>query len=102
MRPAGMYPGKAGGANGRGGSGVRVEVVLPVLGEDGPDEARVSFWFHEVGETVEEGEDLVEMVTDKASFTVPAPAGGRLVEAAVGEGDTAVVGQRLGTIERED
>ena len=81
---------------------MRVDVVLPVLGEDGPDEARVSFWFHEVGETVSEGEDLIEMVTDKASFTVPAPASGTLVAAAVAEGDTVAVGQSMGAIERED
>ncbi len=80
---------------------MRVEVLLPSLGEDGPDQARVSFWYHEVGETVTEGEDLVEMVTDKASFTVPAPASGRLVETAVGEGETVQVGQRMGAIERE-
>ena len=81
---------------------MQVEVVLPPLGEDGPGEAKVSFWFHDVGQTVNEGEDLVEMVTDKASFTVPAPAAGRLVETAVGEGDVVTVGRRIGVIETED
>ena len=38
------------------------EVKLPPLGEDAPDEAEVSFWYLEEGETVEEGQDLVEMV----------------------------------------
>ena len=79
-----------------------VEVILPSLGEDGPDQAKISFWFHEVGEEVKEGEDLVEVLTDKASFTVPAPASGRLVEANAGEGETVRVGQRLGAIETGD
>jgi pyruvate/2-oxoglutarate dehydrogenase complex dihydrolipoamide acyltransferase (E2) component len=78
---------------------MRVDVVLPPLGEDAPDEARVSFWFCDVGATVQEGDDLLEMVTDKASFTVPSPAGGTLVEAAAREGETIKVGQRLGAIE---
>ena len=78
---------------------MRVDVLLPPLGEDAPDEARVSFWFSDVGATVTEGDDLLEMVTDKASFTVPAPASGTLVETAAGEGQTIKVGQRLGAIE---
>ncbi len=78
---------------------MRVEVVLPPLGNNAPDEARVSFWFADVGAAVAEGDDLLEMVTDKASFTVPAPAAGTLVEAAVGENDTVKVGQRIGVIE---
>lgn len=81
---------------------MKVDVVLPELGEDAPDEARVSFWFADVGEAVAEGDDLIEMVTDKASFTVPAPAGGTIVEADVGEGDLVKVGQRIGVIERQE
>lgn len=75
------------------------EVELPELGEDAPDEAEVSFWYVEVGDTIEEGEDLVEMVTDKAAFTVPSPAGGTVKELLVEEGDKAAVGQVMASIE---
>ncbi|MFW6189223.1 MAG: biotin/lipoyl-containing protein [Planctomycetota bacterium] len=68
------------------------EVKLPELGEDAGDEAEVSFWYVEEGERVEEGQDLVEMVTDKAAFTVPSPAGGTVQEIRVEEGDNVQVG----------
>jgi len=74
-------------------------VELPELGDDAPDEAEISFWYVEEGEEVEEGQDLVEMVTDKAAFTVPSPAGGTLKEIKVREGDTVQVGQVMAVIE---
>lgn len=75
------------------------EVVLPELGEDAPDEAEVSFWYAQVGDTIEEGEDLVEMVTDKAAFTVPSSTGGTVKEILVDEGDMADVGQAIAVID---
>jgi pyruvate dehydrogenase E2 component (dihydrolipoamide acetyltransferase) len=75
------------------------EVELPELGEDALDEAEVSFWYVEPGDTIKEGEDLVEMVTDKAAFTVPSPVGGTVKEILVEEGDKAAVGQAMATIE---
>jgi pyruvate/2-oxoglutarate dehydrogenase complex dihydrolipoamide acyltransferase (E2) component len=75
------------------------EMKLPDLGEDAPDEAEVSFWYVEVGEQVEEGQDLVEMVTDKAAFTVPSPVGGVVKEIRAKEGDTVKVGQVMAIIE---
>ena len=75
------------------------DVTLPPLGDDAPDEAEVSFWYVEEGESVEEGQDLVEMITDKAAFTIPAPAGGRLAGIRAAEGAKVQVGQVMGTIE---
>lgn len=70
-----------------------VEVTLPDLGPDAGDEAQVSFWFFDVGETVEkDDDDLLEMITDKATFNVPCPASGTLVELRADEGDTVKVG----------
>jgi len=74
-------------------------VELPPLGEDAGDEAEVSFWYIEEGDPVAEGQDMVEMVTDKAAFTVPAPAGGRLKSIQVPEGEKAKVGQVMAIIE---
>ena len=75
------------------------KVTLPELGEDAGDEAEVSFWYVEEGESVEEGEDLVEMVTDKAAFTVPSPASGTLKEIMTPEGETVGVGEQMAVIE---
>ena len=37
-------------------------------------------WFKAVGDMVNEGEDLLEVETDKAQLSVPSPASGRIVE----------------------
>lgn len=81
---------------------MRVEVKLPDLGEDAPNEATVSFFYAEEGGKVKEGDDLVEMVTDKASFNVPAPATGTVTEILAKEEDIIEVGQTLAIIETED
>lgn len=75
------------------------EVKLPPLGDDAPDEAEVSFWYVEEGETIEKGQDMVEMVTDKAAFTVPAPAGGTLTEIKAHEGDKVQVDEVMAVLE---
>ena len=72
-----------------------MDVPLPELGEDAGDEARVSFWYVDVGETVGEGDDLVQMLTDKATFDVPSPVKGKLVEQLAGEEQAVKVGQAL-------
>ena len=74
------------------------DVLLPSLAA-GVEKASVSYWHRAVGDTVKEGEDLVELVTDKATFNLPAPASGVLKKIAVDEGTEARVGQVLGVIE---
>ena len=78
-----------------------LEVTLPPLGDDddAPEEAEVSFWYVDEGEAVEEGQDLVEMVTDKAAFSVPAPAGGTVTSLRVAEGDKVKVGEVIAILE---
>ena len=74
------------------------EVKLPPLGE-GIAKAGVSYWIKSVGDAVKEGEDLVELVTDKATFNMPAPATGILKEVLINEGEDVKVGQVLARIE---
>ena len=78
-----------------------MEVRLPDLGEDAGDSAKVTFWYFKEGGNVEEGQDLVEMMTDKATFNVPSPATGRLTEIRVREDEEAQVGDVLATMETE-
>lgn len=75
-----------------------MNVVLPELGED-VKEATVSFWHIDKGEKVNKDEDLLEMVTEKATFNVPAPTSGVLAEIMVEEGGIARVGQVIAIIE---
>ncbi|MBM4053563.1 MAG: biotin/lipoyl-binding protein [Planctomycetes bacterium] len=80
---------------------MKVEVELPEIDGNG-DEATVSFWYVEEDEEVEEGEDLVEMITDKTTFNIHAPVTGRLVEIYVQEGDVVKVGDIIATLETEE
>ena len=75
-----------------------MDVKLPPLAE-GVDKASISYWFKQPGDTVKEGEELVELVTDKATFSMPSPASGKIKELLVGEGDSAKVGQAIAIIE---
>ncbi len=75
------------------------ECVLPSLGEDGPDEATVAYWLVEEGDQVNQGDDLVELTTDKASFSVPTPKTGTVTEILAQEGDDVSVGDVLCIVE---
>jgi len=75
-----------------------IEVKLPTLAE-GVEEAVVSFWHKDAGEDVKKGDDLVEMLTDKATFNVPSPVSGKLNKALVEEGEEVKVGTTIAEIE---
>jgi pyruvate dehydrogenase E2 component (dihydrolipoamide acetyltransferase) len=77
------------------------KLVLPDLGEDSGDEAIVSLWHFEEGDEIYEGDDLVEMTTDKATFNLPSPITGILVEIIADEGETVIVGEELAILEEE-
>ena len=76
------------------------KVILPELGE-GIDKATVSYWYYQVGEKVKEKDDLVELVTDKATFNLPSPCSGTLTEIFFKEGDSVNVSEVLATIEEQ-
>lgn len=78
------------------------ELRLPELGEDAGAEATVSFWYFEEGEEVKESDDIVEMMTDKATFNVPSPVSGTILEVRAPDGAKVKVGDVLGTIEVPD
>jgi pyruvate/2-oxoglutarate dehydrogenase complex dihydrolipoamide acyltransferase (E2) component len=59
----------------------------------------VSYWLVEEGDEVSESDDLVEMTTDKAAFSIPAPKSGVLLEKLVEEGEDVNVGDVLCILE---
>ncbi len=73
-------------------------IILPELG-DGITKATVAFWHVKVGDKVQEGDEILEVVTDKASFNVEAPRTGVLKSIAVPEGKDGTGGGVLGVIE---
>ena len=77
-----------------------VKVLLPQLGEN-VTKATVSYWYVQEGASVVEGSDLVEVATDKATFNVPAPCSGTLLELIAHEGGTVEPGEVLAVIENQ-
>ncbi|HLH72977.1 MAG TPA: 2-oxoglutarate dehydrogenase complex dihydrolipoyllysine-residue succinyltransferase [Chloroflexota bacterium] len=74
-----------------------VEIRVPPLGES-LVEATVGRWLRHEGDTVTEGETVVELETEKVNLEVPAPASGVLAKILQPEGATVKVGEGLGTI----
>jgi len=74
------------------------EVILPELGEN-ITQATVSYWYFEEGEHVEEGVDLVELATEKATFNLPSPCSGTLKKIYFNVGEIVKVGDILAIIE---
>ena len=76
----------------------KAAVILPDLGTSPEMPIVVSYWFVGRGETVWEGERLVEVLVGPATFDIAAPATGRLVEIRMSEDDTLAPGAMLGCI----
>lgn len=65
------------------------------------EDAIVVAWLKKVGDTVEAGEPLVELETDKITGEVESPATGVLSEVLVDEGAEVVVGDVIGMVEEQ-
>lgn len=78
---------------------MRVEVSLPDLGEDAESQVTVSQWLADIGGHVNEGDNLVELTTDKAAFTLPSPQSGVLLETCVDPDDVINVGEIICILE---
>ncbi|AWM38338.1 Lipoamide acyltransferase component of branched-chain alpha-keto acid dehydrogenase complex [Gemmata obscuriglobus] len=76
----------------------RTAITLPDLGS-----ARVVFslWHVRIGDSVAEGDRVAEVLIPGATFDVPAPATGRLVETFVLPNDPLSPGAALGTVREE-
>ena len=71
---------------------MKFEVQLPGLGEDSTDVITVSSWLAQIGDDLKQGDDLLELTTDKAAFSLPAPKDGVLKEQLVHDGDEIKIG----------
>src|SRR6185437_2057482 len=72
------------------------DITMPRL-SDSMEEGTILRWLKRDGETVEAGEDLVEIETDKATVTHPAETGGTL-QIVVEEGSSAPVGELIARV----
>ena len=73
-------------------------ILLPDLGAA---PVVLSVWFAGVGDYVYEGDRLVEVLVNGATFDVLAPVTGRLVEKQAYPADRLTVGQTLGVVAEE-
>jgi 2-oxoglutarate dehydrogenase dihydrolipoamide succinyltransferase (E2 component) len=74
-----------------------VAVIMPELGES-IVEGTIVRWLKQQGESVQEDEPIVEIMTDKVNTELPAPASGVLQQILAAEGATVTVGQELALI----
>jgi pyruvate dehydrogenase E2 component (dihydrolipoamide acetyltransferase) len=72
-------------------------VSLPRLGQ-GMEAGTIVRWLKSEGDTVEKGEALYELDTDKVTQEVEADAGGVLLKILAGEGEEIEVGKRIAVI----
>jgi pyruvate/2-oxoglutarate dehydrogenase complex dihydrolipoamide acyltransferase (E2) component len=73
-------------------------VTMPQLGES-VAEGTIGKWLKQVGDAVELGEPIVEVVTDKVNAEVPSPFAGTLTQILVGEGQTVPNDASIAVIE---
>ncbi len=78
---------------------MQAPITLPELGAA---PVVLSVWFADRGDTIYEGDRLVEVLVGGATFDVPAPATGRLGERYAFPNDGLVPGQVLGVVEVEE
>lgn len=74
------------------------DIILPELGE-GITKATVAFWHSKVGDFLQEGDDVVELETDKATFNVPASTPGVLKKIFFKKGQEVRIGEALAVLE---
>jgi pyruvate dehydrogenase E2 component (dihydrolipoamide acetyltransferase) len=76
---------------------VALEIIMPRL-SDSMEEGTILQWFVAEGDSVELGQPLVEVETDKANVTYEADAAGTVLALSVGEGATVPVGAPIAVI----
>lgn len=76
------------------------KVLIPKVGM-GTTEATIAKWLKAEGDSVSEGEMIVELEMAKAAQEVPAPATGVLAKILLAEGQTAEVSTAIALIEEK-
>jgi pyruvate dehydrogenase E2 component (dihydrolipoamide acetyltransferase) len=74
------------------------DVTMPNLGYD-MEEGKIVSWLKKVGDTVERGEAIAEIETDKTTVEMEAMSSGTLAEIVAEEGATVAVGAVIARLE---
>ena len=78
---------------------MKVEIKVPPMGES-ISEASIGTFLKKNGSAVKEGEEIVEIETEKVNQPLYAPANGE-INWSVSEGDTVTIGTVLGFVDTE-
>jgi 2-oxoglutarate dehydrogenase E2 component (dihydrolipoamide succinyltransferase) len=81
-------------------TGMAIEIKVPALGESLVD-AVVGQWLKGEGDSVSQGETILELETDKVNLDVTAESDGVLSAIQKQEGDVVTVGEILGTLDSD-
>jgi len=76
------------------------KIIIPRQGQT-MTEATIEKWLKKDGEKVKEGEELVEIMTDKVTVTVESPKAG-ILKILVPEDETVPVYGVIGVVEDDD
>lgn len=74
-----------------------LELKTPDLGDT--EKIELVKWYANSGDSIEEGQEVLELVTDKAAFTVESPKKGVLVEKRLPNGALVHKNEILGILE---
>jgi 2-oxoglutarate dehydrogenase E2 component (dihydrolipoamide succinyltransferase) len=75
-----------------------IELIVPAIGES-ISEIEIGEWLKSEGEFVEKDEDVVVLETEKATVELPAPMAGLVGKILKRKGETAKVGEVIGSIQ---
>ncbi len=78
---------------------MNIEIELPDLGDEAGEQAIVSEWHFDEGDTIEEGDELLEVVTDTATVEIPSPVSGILIDKLVDVEELVRVGDPIAVVE---
>lgn len=68
---------------------------------EGAEEITIGAWNKKKGDHVDEGETLLEALTDKVNAEIPSPVGGTVEELLLEEGDPVKPGQAIARVSPE-
>ncbi len=75
-----------------------MEITMPRYGTT-MEKGEISEWFVAEGDTVEKGDNLCEISSEKLTNTLEAPEAGTITKILVEEGDEAAVGEAIAILE---
>ena len=79
---------------------MRIPITMANLGYD-METGKIVSWSKQVGDTVERGEVIAEVETDKTNVEMESLASGTLVEVTRAAGDDVPVGEVIGYLEAD-